>query len=678
MIDQDTVERIMSAADIVSVVSDYVSLRRSGTSYVGLCPFHDDKHPSFSVSPAKGLCKCFSCGKGGNVVHFLMEVEQISYYDALRKLAAKYGIDVQERELSADERRTQSEREGLYALNEWACQHFHHNLLNHDDGRAIGLAYFRSRGLRDDMIERFRLGYCLDQWDAFSKEALRKGYRREFLTATGLSTQRNDGSLLDKFRGRAIFPWLNVSGKVVAFGGRVLDQRTKGVAQKYVNSPDSAIFHKSNELYGIFQAKRQIAREDHVFMVEGYTDVIAMHQCGVENVVANSGTALNIAQIRLLRRFTQNITLIYDGDEAGIHAALRGTDMLLAEGMNVRVLLLPEGNDPDSFAQQHNASELRDYVAQHATDFIAFKAGLITDAEAADPRQRSKLANSILQSICVIPDEIVRSTYVHQCATQLRMDERMLLRTCNKLRKEFLDKRRQEREQEKARQERLSTPPAPPTNKETTPAPAGQGAPDATGTAAPPAPPQEHDSKENKAQGEETPKIVQLERLIMQEVVRYGEQPIPYVDTEGNEQEATVAQYVINDLDMDGLTLQQPIYAQMLQILRTEKPAGPIAHFFSTYPQPDISHEAEDLRTERYKLSRRFVLSSEQETAPQRIVHLMYDYKFLCIENLINSLRQQLSPPPADNQQVLNILQDIARLTQLKRMIGERLGEKLM
>ena len=666
----------MGAADIVSVVSDYVSLRRSGASYVGLCPFHDDKHASFSVSPARGLCKCFACGKGGNVVHFLMEVEQIGYQDALRKLAARYGIDIQERDLSEDERRSRTERDGMYALNEWACQHFHQTLLEHPDGRATGLAYFRSRGLRDDMIERFRLGYCLDQRDAFGREAVRKGYSREFLVTTGLCSRREDGTLIDKFRGRAIFPWLNVSGRVVAFGGRVLDQRTKGVAQKYINSPDSPLFHKSNELYGLYQAKRQIAREDHVYMVEGYTDVIAMHQCGVENVVANSGTALNNAQIRLLRRFTQNITLVYDGDDAGIHAALRGTDMLLAEGMNVRVLLLPEGNDPDSYARSHSAEEFRTYVEEHATDFIVFKVALASKDDGADPRQRSSLANSILKSICVIPDEIARSTYIHQCATQLRMDERMLLHTCNKLRREYLDKRRQEREQEKARQERIANPPA---------AEAASTQVAATDTSANP----DVSTTDPQPVALNTPSPAErglaLERLIMQEVVRYGEQPIPYLDADGNEQQTTVAQYVINDLAVDNLRMQHPVYDRMLRIVGEQMAAAEgtalqqgTAHFFSTYPDADISAAAEDLRTERYQLSRRFVLTDAQETAPMRIQHLMYDYKYLLIEQIIAEQQRLVAEPSTSPQQLLDTLQEIARLTQLKRMIGERLGEKIM
>lgn len=453
MIDQPTINRIMDAANIVDVVSEYVTLRRSGTSYKGLCPFHDDKTPSFYVNPARGICKCFSCGKGGNVVHFIMEQEQLSYYEALRFLGKKYGIEVQERQLTQEERRSQSERESMFAVNEWASNYFHDTLLKTEDGRAAGLAYFRNRGFRDDIVEKFRLGYSLDQWDAMTKAAKQKGYKEDYLVKTGLAYRRDNGQVNDKYRGRVMFPWFSVSGKIVAFGGRVLDTRTKGVSQKYINSPESEIFHKSQELYGIFQAKKQMVKEDLVYMVEGYTDVISMHQCGVENVVANSGTALNEAQIRLIHRFTANITLLYDGDEAGIHAALRGTDMLLADGMNVKVLLLPDGDDPDSFARKHNATEFRQYVESHQTDFILFKVNLLLKEAGRDPRKRSELASNILKSISVIPDEIVRSSYIHECSELMNMDEQMLLRQCRKMRNEYIQQKKQEREREEQRKQ---------------------------------------------------------------------------------------------------------------------------------------------------------------------------------------------------------------------------------
>lgn len=398
MIPQSTIDRIVDAANIVDVVSDYVTLRRAGASYKGLCPFHDDKTPSFSVSPARGVCKCFSCGKGGNSVHFIMEMEQMSYVEALKHLAKKYGIPVEEEEMTDEQRQRMNERESMFAVNEWAAKYFSQTMMNNQDGRAIGLAYFRSRGFRDDIIAKFRLGFCLDAPTAMSDEAKAKGYNEKYLIDTGLCVKRDNGTIYDRFRGRAMFPWVAVNGKVVAFGGRVLDARTKGVSQKYVNSPDSLIYHKANELYGIFQAKKQIAKEDMVYMVEGYTDVLAMHQCGIENVVANSGTALNEAQIHLLHRFTNNITLLYDGDEAGIHAATRSTDMLLAEGMNVKILLLPDGDDPDSFSRKHNAQEFKEYVAAHQTDFILFKTNLLLKDAQRDPIKRAQLTEDIVKS----------------------------------------------------------------------------------------------------------------------------------------------------------------------------------------------------------------------------------------------------------------------------------------
>ena len=381
MIDRATIDKIMDAVNIVDVVGEFVNLRKAGVNYKGLCPFHDDKTPSFMVSPSKQICHCFACGEGGNAVNFLMKHEQITYPEALRWLAKKYNIEIQERELTDEEKKEQSDRESMFIVNEWACQYFHEILNNDVDGQAIGKQYFRSRGIRDDIIKKFQLGFALTKRDALVNEAHRKGYKDEFLIKTGLCYERNEergtrsekSSLIDRFAGRAIFPWLNVSGKVVAFGGRKLDAATKGVQQKYVNSPDSEIYHKERELYGIYQAKKAIVKEDCVYMVEGYTDVIALHQCGLENVVANSGTALSVYQIRLLRRFTQNIVLLYDGDEAGIHAAMRGTDMLLQEGMNVKVLLLPDGDDPDSFSRKHTATEFKQFIEEHQTDFIQFK-----------------------------------------------------------------------------------------------------------------------------------------------------------------------------------------------------------------------------------------------------------------------------------------------------------------
>ena len=431
MIDRATIDKIMDATNIVDVVGEFVTLRRAGVNYKGLCPFHDDKTPSFMVSPAKQICHCFACGEGGNAVNFLMKHEQITYPEALRWLAKKYNIEIEERELTDEEKKEQNDRESMFIVNEWAMKYFQDVLKNDPDGIAIGKQYFRSRGIRDDIIEKFSLGYALQKRDALAMAAQKAGYQVEYLEKTGLCI-RNERGVYDRYAGRVIFPWLNVSGRVVAFGGRLLDARTKGVQQKYVNSPDSEIYHKERELYGLFQAKKAIAKEDRVYMVEGYTDVIAMHQCGLENVVANSGTALSNYQIRLLRRFTQNITLLYDGDEAGIHAAMRGTDMLLAEGMNIKVLLLPDGDDPDSFSRKHSAQEFKDYIEQNATDFITFKTRLTVE-NVTDPVKRSEAIGGIVKSISVIPDQILRSTYLSELSQRMGIKEQTLLNSMNNM-----------------------------------------------------------------------------------------------------------------------------------------------------------------------------------------------------------------------------------------------------
>lgn len=451
MIDRATVDRIMDAAQIVDVVSDFVTLRKAGVNYKGLCPFHDDRTPSFVVSPSKGLCKCFACGKGGNAVHFIMEHEQLSYPDALRYLARKYNIEIKERELTEEEKQAQDERESMFVVNEWACQFFQDQLYNTVDGRAIGMTYFRSRGFRDDIIKKFQLGYSPSQRDACAREAKAKGYKEEFLLSTGLCYKRDNGQLQDRFFGRVIFPVHTLSGKVVAFGGRVLDAATKGVNVKYQNSPESAIYSKKKELYGLFLAKQAIVRHDLCFLVEGYTDVISMHQMGVENVVSSSGTALTTEQIRMIHRFTENITVLYDGDAAGIKASERGIDMLLAEGMNVKLLLLPDGDDPDSFARKHNATEYQAYLNGHQVDFIKYKTDLLLHEAQGDPIKLSRLISSIVHTISVIPDEITRSVYTRETATMLNMEERMLVAAISKEMAQAKEEKQKQRENERNR-----------------------------------------------------------------------------------------------------------------------------------------------------------------------------------------------------------------------------------
>ena len=689
MIPQSTIDRIIDAANIVDVVSDYVTLRRAGASYKGLCPFHDDKTPSFSVSPARGVCKCFSCGKGGNSVHFIMEMEQMSYVEALKHLAKKYGIPVEEEEMTDEQRQKMNERESMFAVNEWAAKYFSQTMMNAQDGRAIGLAYFRSRGFRDDIIAKFRLGFCLDSPDAMSKEAQAKGYNEKYLIDTGLCVKRDNGTIYDRFRGRAMFPWIAVNGKVVAFGGRVLDARTKGVNQKYVNSPDSIIYHKANELYGIFQAKKQIAKEDMVYMVEGYTDVLAMHQCGIENVVANSGTALNEAQIHLLHRFTNNITLLYDGDEAGIHAATRSTDMLLAEGMNVKILLLPDGDDPDSFSRKHNAQEFKEYVAAHQTDFILFKTNLLLKDAQRDPIKRAQLTEDIVKSIAVIPDEIIRSTYVHECAEILNMEEAILMRGANKNRAAILENLKKEAQRERERQARLLEQSAATSD---TPA---------TTAAMPPLPSDISDDippMEAMPPVEEAPAIATplatkqglaeqrfygLERLILTLVTRYGEQLIDGQDAEGNPTQTPLATFVQGDLNYDGIQLRSPLYAKMLSLAsqHASDPGFVASKFLMNNQDEEVSREAVDLISDRYQLSSgNQMTQTEDELKVTYLSRLLLDYKNAIIEEELRQCSSDLTRPEVKNDanRLMDTIRQIKELSETQRQLAKLLGDRVV
>lgn len=730
--DQSTIDRIIDAADIVDVVSGYVTLRRAGASYKGLCPFHDDKTPSFYVSPSKGLCKCFSCGKGGNVVHFIMEEEQLSYYEALKFLAKKYGIEVEDRQLTDEERLQQNERESMFAVNEWASNYFHDTMMSTDDGRSIGLAYFRTRGFRDDIIEKFRLGFCLPSYDAMSKAAVKKGFREDFIVKTGLAFRRDDGTLRDRYRDRAIFPWFAVSGKIVAFGGRVLDARTKGVNQKYINSPESDIFHKSRELYGIFQAKKAIAKEDRVFMVEGYTDVISMHQCGIENVVANSGTALNVAQIKLLHRFTSNITLLYDGDSAGIHAALRGTDMLLAEGMHVKILLLPDGDDPDSFARKHTAEDFKAYIDAHQTDFIIFKTNLLMEEAGRDPIKRAQLISDIVKSIAVIPEEITRAVYIRETSQMLNVEERILLNETEKIRKQELERLARERERMKESGDAASRPASVPSDAASSSAPqqipenavpssvAGdapaeisplpteipvdlypnvayppqngvpEALPPADSVPLPDAEPKPVYPEAQKTQADSSKyfrnnRFIELEGLIMTLVVRYGECEISGEDAEGNAVSVKVVDYVCQELEGDGLQLQHPLYRQMLDEARnhsSEVDFKPSRMFLSS-PSLEVSRTAADMLSERYQLSSLYAkqeVPTEREQLDALIVHLMFDYKLAVVNAELKSTQEALRDPAvlADMDKCAAILKKNMMIKNIQQKLARHVGDRVL
>ena len=694
MIDRATVDKIIDAARIVDVVGDFVTLRKSGVNYKGLCPFHDDRNPSFMVSPAKNICHCFVCGKGGTPAGFLMEHEQMTYPEALRWLAKKYNIEIVEKELTDEERAAQSERESLFIVNEWAKDWFHHVLKTDADGIAIGKQYFRSRGIRDDIIEKFQLGYSPQRRDALAQAALKAGYKAEFLVKTGLCFERKEeggkgkentlsadnspstfhsphSTLIDRYSGRAIFPWLNVSGKVVAFGGRVLDSRTKGVAQKYVNSPDSDIYHKERELYGIYQAKKAIVKEDRVFMVEGYTDVIAMHQAGIENVVANSGTALSIFQIHLLRRFTQNITLLYDGDEAGIHAAMRGTDMFLAEGMNVKVLLLPDGDDPDSFARKHSAEELKKYIDKNQTDFITFKTRL-TVQNVDDPVKRSEGIGSIVQSISVIPDQILRSTYITDLSRRIGIKEQTLIAELNKKIKSTPNP--------SPREGGLNTPATDNTDVQgnQTPLPWGGGG---GGLSSP------------SVGGGPT-----IELLLLREVVRHGEEIIfDDVETDdGGKVSISVAQYIGLDLSQDGLQLSKPLYQQMLSeaVAHCGEPGFKATDYFCAHRDPQVSQLSIRLALDRHQLAGRFLIDKDEENMKEdekeklrqdrtarlrlRVQHLVMDYRLHIVDQRLKMLQQQLRQAGDDIQQTMQLLKEHKETKELRDMLAKRLGSDLI
>ena len=615
MIDQPTIDRILDAAQIYDVVSDFVTLRKRGVNYVGLCPFHDDKTPSFYVSPAKGLCKCFACGKGGNAVHFIMEHEQMSYPEALKYLAKKYGIEIKERELSSEEKIAQGERESLFIVNNFARDYFQNILKNHVDGRSIGMAYFRSRGFRDDIIEKFQLGYCTESHDALAQEALKKGYKKDYLVKTGLCYETDDHRLRDRFWGRVIFPVHTLSGKVVAFGGRVLAGATKGVKVKYVNSPESEIYHKSNELYGIYFAKQAIVKQDRCFLVEGYTDVISMHQSGIENVVASSGTALTSGQIRMIHRFTNNMTVLYDGDAAGIKASIRGIDMLLEEGMNVKVCLLPDGDDPDSFARKHNATEFQAFIQENETDFIRFKTNLLLEDAGKDPIKRAELIGNLVQSISIIPEAIVRDVYIKECAQLLHVEDKLLVSEVAKRREKQAEQQaeRAERERRSANAARANAetgvngshtaatnPDAQQAGYPSQSLPAGL--PSET---PPPFPPEEEYVSFIPQEGKEGQEFYKYERLILKMVVLYGERVMCNVtNEEGQETPITVTEYIVNDLKEDELAFHNPLHRQILTEAaeRIHNEGFTAERYFVAHPDPVISKLSVELISNRYQL----------------------------------------------------------------------------
>ena len=717
MIDQPTIDRILDAANIVDVVSEFVTLRKRGINYVGLCPFHTDKTPSFYVSPAKNICKCFACGEGGTAVHFIMKHEQLNYFDALRYLAKKYNIEIQERELTDKEKQRKSDRESMLIVNSWAQQYFTTQLYEHVEGKTVGLRYFAERGFREDTIRKFQLGYSLDKRDALYKEATKNGYKKEFLEKTGLVIAYDNGGVNDRFRGRVIFPVHTLSGKVVAFGGRVLKKDEK--TAKYVNSPESEIYHKSNELYGIYFAKQAIVKEDRCFLVEGYTGVISMHQAGIENVVASSGTALTQGQIRLIHRFTSNITVLYDGDAAGIKAALRGIDLLLEDGMNVKVVLLPDGEDPDSFARKHNASQFSEFIKQSETDFIRFKTRLLLDDAGTDPIKRSALITDIIRTVAIIPDNIARSIYIRECSAMMEIDEQVLLNEVNKIR---LSK------EERQNMQGQVTPPVSNTMSMIPEYPDLPGYQPVAGDSflppddtvplpddymPPPPPPEEYPMEETGPMDvpppdyppAQPPQMVQpvqpvqtgqpkrspyevYELTLLKYIVRYGEQILfDYVDEETNEHIVMrVAEYIRYDLERDDLTFYTPIIKSMLDEAADKcKTEGFIAsRYFLAHPDPNVSRLAANLISEKYQLSKYHSkyreLEQEQDKLDQLVTREIYAMKDAYILRQIKETQLGIKEAHAqgNEEKVFELMKQLTRLNEIKNVLSKELGERIV
>ena len=657
MIDPETVDRIYAAANIVDIVSDYVTLRRKGVNYVACCPFHNEKTPSFVVSPAKGLFKCFGCGKGGNAVTFLMEHESLTYPEALKMVAKRYGIEVHEKELSEEEVRRNDDRESMFALNGWAAEYFANYLHHEAEGMNVGMSYFRrTRGLTDATIRKFGLGFCPAKGDRMSQAALAAGYKREFLLSTGLSlVSERDGALYDRFRDRVIFPVHNISGRIVAFGGRTL--RTDKAVAKYQNSPESEIYSKKRELYGLYFAKKAIQQLNFAILVEGYLDVISMHQAGIENVVSSSGTSLTTEQIRLLGRFTKNITVIYDGDAAGIHASLRGIDMILKEGMNVRVVLLPEPEDPDSFARAHTADEVQEYIRANEQDFLAFKARLLLKDAEGDPIRKAALIGDMVQSIAQIPDAIQRSVFIKECARIMDIDEQILISEVARKRlttsgdretDEFLRRQTVQRQREAAQHE-----------------------------------------VEYARRVEAGSSFEALEREIVKYLLKFGHCSFDF--KEGREMvPCNVAEVIFGELSDDNITFRNPVYAKIMATYRAQwEQTGPgvevPVRLFLNHVDPEVCNAAVDLLTadDNYVASelwrrKEVHVESEAEMLAVGVPKAVTLYKSKVIDSLIKELNARLADDTLADAEQEEVLRRLDGYNRVKVQIAHKLRRLIL
>lgn len=657
MIDQITVDKILNAAQVVDVVSEFVTLKRRGVNFVGLCPFHSDKTPSFYVSPSKNICKCFACGEGGTAVHFIMKHEQLSYFEALKYLAKKYNIEVEEKELTDEQKQAINERESLFIVNNYAKDYFINTLHNHLEGKSIGLSYFKERGFRDDIIKKFQLGYSLEQRDALYQDAVKSGYNKEYLFKTGLVIHGENNYVADRFRGRVMFPVHTLSGKVVAFGGRVLKKIEN--TGKYVNSPESDIYHKSDQLYGIYFAKQAITKADRCYLVEGYTDVISMHQSGIENVVASSGTALTHGQIRLIHRFTNNITVLYDGDAAGIKAAVRGIDLLLEEGLNIKVVLLPNGEDPDSFARKHNATTLLSYLHDNETDFIRFKTNLLLEDAGNDPIKRAALITDVVKSISLIPDQIIRSVYIKDCSTLLNTDERILIGAINK--------------QIFSNKEKGNTPLPPPIDEAT----------------------HMTVSQEIFASSSSS-SLEKYERNVLYYIIRFGNLPLIQAtdDIKIDEPIPTVIEYVKFDLERDNLQFQHPLYKKVFDeaIAHSKDSDFQCKKYFLAHPQAEISKMAAEMLSDRYQLSKIHLKQygdnvrveetplAEESQLETSVPCVMAELKYAYFSERMKSTMNELAEAQKSGNMDLAIekIKEKAELEKIKKELAKILGERII
>jgi DNA primase len=645
MIDHSTIERIFDAAQITEVVQEFVSLKKRGVNYLGLCPFHNEKTPSFTVSPAKGIFKCFGCGKGGNSVNFIMEHEHLSYPEALKWLAKKYHIEIEEKEATPEEIAKQNERESMLVVTQYAAKQFSENLFHGHEGMALGLSYFHERGFRDAVLHKFDVGYCNEKRDDFTRKALDAGYRSEYLVMSGLTIDR-EGYIFDRFAGRIMFPIHSLSGQVLGFGGRIIKSDPK--AAKYVNTPETEIYHKSRIVYGIFQARQAIIREDRCFLVEGYTDVLSMHEASVENVVASSGTALTQEQIRLIKRFTPNITMLYDGDPAGVKASVRGTDMVLEEGMNVRIVLLPDGEDPDSYSKKVSEEEFKKYLKDNETDFIRFKTRLLLDEAREDPVRRANLIREVVRSIAVIPDQINRTIYVKECSLLLGMPEEVVLDEVMKLRKQqsFRDRNTW------PVQDAIVTPQAAP---------------------------------QRQKKREET--SYYSEKEILRLLIRYGAEVLSRVtDREtGTETITTVADYIISEIEEDELKLNDPVFAAMYEEIKFNTGQGmiPGERHFVHHSEPAISAIAVDMLTEKYTLSsiwntRGSYVETEEMKLKELVPETVLSFKSDKIKILQKEIIREISQAKGDDERVAILQERYKAMTSLQKKIAYSLGKRVV